>query len=166
MERSARSPLYADLGLGAKDYEHGIGRGIWNGSLTAFRRSMGPRPGETNGERASGTTTKLLSRWSGGYRDKYGCTWLWCWWRVLGDGAPRDGLDCLDAYTGVVWRVGWFGLRSRRSLQPIIWVPITLYSLQSFRFYWSSWFSWCPSLFCPTPPSPFPRTTILVPIPS
>ena len=51
-----------------------MGGGIWNGALTAFRRSTGPRLGGTDGERASGTTTKLLSRWSGGYRDKYGCT--------------------------------------------------------------------------------------------
>ena len=29
-----------------------------------------------------------------------------CWWGGLGDGAPRDVLDCLDAATGVVWRVG------------------------------------------------------------
>ena len=42
--------------------------------MTAFRRSEGPRPGGTDGERASGDTTKILSRWSGGYRDKYGCT--------------------------------------------------------------------------------------------
>ena len=50
------------------------GGGIWNGALTAIRRSAGPRPGGTYGERASGTTTKILSRWSGGYWDKYGCT--------------------------------------------------------------------------------------------
>ena len=37
------------------------------------RRAKGPRPGGTNGERESGTTTKILYRWSGGYRDKYGC---------------------------------------------------------------------------------------------
>ena len=42
--------------------------------MTAVRRSEGPRPGGTDGERASGKTTKILSRWSGGYRDKYGCT--------------------------------------------------------------------------------------------
>ena len=42
--------------------------------MTTVRRSKGPRPGGTDGERASGTTTKILSRWSGGYRDKYGCT--------------------------------------------------------------------------------------------
>ena len=42
--------------------------------MTAVRRSKGPRPGRTDGERASGKTTKILSRWSGGYRDKYGCT--------------------------------------------------------------------------------------------
>ena len=46
----------------------------WNGALTAFRRSTGPRPGGTDRERASGLTTKILSRWSGGYQDKYGCT--------------------------------------------------------------------------------------------
>ena len=42
--------------------------------MTAVRRSTGPRPEGTNGERASGMTTKILSRWSGGYQDKYGCT--------------------------------------------------------------------------------------------
>ena len=42
--------------------------------MTAVRRSEGPRPGETNGEWASGKTTKILSHWSGGYQDKYGCT--------------------------------------------------------------------------------------------
>ena len=42
--------------------------------MTAVRRSTGPKPGGTDEERASGTTTKILSRWSGGYRDKYGCT--------------------------------------------------------------------------------------------
>ena len=36
--------------------------GIRNGSLKAIRRSTGPRPGGTDGERASGTTTKILSR--------------------------------------------------------------------------------------------------------
>ena len=30
----------------------------WNGDLTAFRRSTGPGPGGTDGERASGATTK------------------------------------------------------------------------------------------------------------
>ena len=44
-----------------------------------------------------------------------GRTWLGCRWRGLGDGAPRDGLEFLDASTGVVWRVGCFVLRSRRS---------------------------------------------------
>ena len=49
--------------------------GIWNGALTAVRRSTGSRPGGNDGERASSrTTTKILSRWSGGYQDKYGCT--------------------------------------------------------------------------------------------
>ena len=42
--------------------------------MTAVRRSEGPRPGGSDGERASGKTTKILSRWSGGYWDKYGCT--------------------------------------------------------------------------------------------
>ena len=42
--------------------------------MTAVRRSEGPRPGGTDGERASGKTTKILSRWSGGCWDKYGCT--------------------------------------------------------------------------------------------
>ena len=42
--------------------------------MTEVRRSTGPRPGGTDGERASGTTRKILSCWSGGYRDKYGCT--------------------------------------------------------------------------------------------
>ena len=50
------------------------GGGIWNRALTAIRRSTSPRPGGTDGERASGTTTKILSRWSGGNRDNYGCT--------------------------------------------------------------------------------------------
>ena len=44
-----------------------------------------------------------------------GGTWLGCRWRGLGDGASRDGLEFLDASTGVVWQVGCFGLRSRRS---------------------------------------------------
>ena len=46
----------------------------WNGTLTAFRRSTGLGPGETGGKRASGATTKILSFWYGGYREKYGCT--------------------------------------------------------------------------------------------
>ena len=36
--------------------------GIRNGALKALRRSTGPRPGGTDGERASGKTTKILSR--------------------------------------------------------------------------------------------------------
>ena len=44
-----------------------------------------------------------------------GGTWIGCRWRGLGDGAPRDGFEFLDASTGVVWRVGCFVLRSRRS---------------------------------------------------
>ena len=44
-----------------------------------------------------------------------GGTWLGCRWRGLGDGSPHNGLEFLDASTGVVWRVGCFGLRSRRS---------------------------------------------------
>ena len=36
--------------------------GIRNGALKASRRSTGPRPGGPDGERASGTTTKILSR--------------------------------------------------------------------------------------------------------
>ena len=36
-----------------------------------------------------------------------GGTWLRCGCRGVGDGAPRDGLDFLDASTGVVWRVGF-----------------------------------------------------------
>ena len=44
-----------------------------------------------------------------------GGTWLGCGWRGLGDGASRDGLEFLDASTGVVWRVVCFGLRSSRS---------------------------------------------------
>ena len=46
----------------------------WNGDLTAFRRLTGPGPGETNGERASGATTKILSCWQVGYHDKYSYT--------------------------------------------------------------------------------------------
>ena len=42
--------------------------------MTPDRRSEGPRPGGSDGQRASGRTTKIPSRWSGGYRDKYGCT--------------------------------------------------------------------------------------------
>ena len=55
---------------------HRKGEGwIRNGALTAVRRSTGSRPGGTDGKRASSrTTTKIISRWSGGYRDKYGCT--------------------------------------------------------------------------------------------
>ena len=37
--------------------------GIRNGALKAIRRSTGPRPGGTDRERASGTTTEILSRW-------------------------------------------------------------------------------------------------------
>ena len=44
-----------------------------------------------------------------------GGTCLGCRWRGLGDGAPHDGLEFLDASTVVVWQVGCFGLRSRRS---------------------------------------------------
>ena len=36
--------------------------GIRNGALKAIRRSTGPRPEGADGERASGTTTKILSR--------------------------------------------------------------------------------------------------------
>ena len=42
--------------------------------MTAIRRSTDPRPGGTDRERAIGMTTKILSRWSGGYQDTYGCT--------------------------------------------------------------------------------------------
>ena len=42
--------------------------------MISVRRLTGPRPGRTDRERASGTTTKILSHWSGGYRDMYGCT--------------------------------------------------------------------------------------------
>ena len=44
-------------------------------------------PGVTDGERASGTTTKLLSRWLGGYWEKYGCTGK----GGGGGGQKRDG---------------------------------------------------------------------------
>ena len=36
-----------------------------------------------------------------------GGPWLGCGWGVVGDGAPRDGLDFLDASTGVVRSVGF-----------------------------------------------------------
>ena len=36
-----------------------------------------------------------------------GGTWLGCRWRGVGDGAPRNGLEFLDASTGVVWQVGF-----------------------------------------------------------
>ena len=52
--------------------------------MTAVRRSKVLRPGGTDEERASATTTKILSRWSGGYRDKYGCT------RKGGGGGRRE----------------------------------------------------------------------------
>ena len=56
----------------------------WKGSMTAVRRSEGPRLGGTDGERTSRKTTKIPSRWSGGYRDKYGCT------RKGGGGGRRE----------------------------------------------------------------------------
>ena len=61
----------------------------WKGSMTAVRRSEGPRPGGTDGERASGKTTKILSRCSGGYRDKYGCTRKWGGGR---EGGPKPSM--------------------------------------------------------------------------
>ena len=118
-----------------------------------------------------------------------GGTWLGCWWRGLGDGAPHDGLECLDASTGVVCRVGCFGLRSRRScpttavlerlrcstpfqlrtesLRSSLWVPSPLYALQYFRYSWSLLVFLVPVSLLPPPlPSPFPCTTVLVPMPS
>ena len=79
---------------------------------------------------------------------------------------PRDLLDFLDAATGVVWRVGWFGLRSRRSLPPSLWVPcpVLLPSILSLALVVLA--SWCPSLFCPPTSLPFPCTTVFVPITS
>ena len=71
-------------------------------------------------------------------------TWFGCGWRGVGDGAPLDNLEVLDASTGVA---SPNKKKNNRTISnPCRW-------------------SWCPSLYAPSPPSPFPRTTVLVPIP-
>ena len=73
-----------------------------------------------------------------------GGTWLGCGWRGKGDGAPRDGLESIDSSVGVA---------------PVSVPSLTLeFPLRFLR---------CPSLCLPPPsPSPFPCTTVLVPLPS
>ena len=58
------------------DHEHGIGTGRVDMERVpdSAKEVDGSEARGTNRERASRTTTKILSRWSGGYRDKYGCT--------------------------------------------------------------------------------------------
>ena len=56
--------------------------------------------------------------------------------------------------------------RRTESLLPSLWVPSPVTPCHPFVAPGPSWLSWCPSLFCPPPPSPFPCTTALVPIPS
>ena len=60
-----------------------------------------------------------------------------------------------------------FGLRSRRSLPPSLWVPSLCFtSYDPFVDSWSSWLHGARLSSAPPPPFPFPRTTVLVPIPS
>ena len=73
-----------------------------------------------------------------------GDTWLGCGWRGEGDGAPRDGLEFLDALAGVAG-IAYLCQRLRSLLDYL-----------GTRLYVSP----------PPPPSPFPRTTVRVPIPS
>ena len=72
-----------------------------------------------------------------------GSTWFWCGWRVTEDGARLNGLEFLNASTGVACP------RERRidALGPLsmIMVPVSV---------------------CLPPTSPFPRTTVHVPITS
>ena len=112
-----------------------------------------------------------------------GGTWLGCWWRGLGDGSPRKCLEFLVLSPGVVRVACWpqwtleFPLescsaRGRRRPPQWLWVSRLVASRRpgivpaSLNAQVPSQFLWCPSLFCPPPPSPFPRTTVLVPIPS
>ena len=69
-----------------------------------------------------------------------GGTWLGCWWRGEVDGAPRDGLESLVSLPGVA--------RVACLLQSTLEFP-----LDSCNDRLS---------VCPPPPSPFPRTTVLV----
>ena len=59
-----------------------------------------------------------------------------------------------------------FGLRSRRSLPPSIWVPCPVLRPTILSLILALSASWCLSLSAPQPPSPFHRTTVLVLIPS
>ena len=87
-----------------------------NGALAAFRRPTGPGPGETDRERASGATTKIRSRWEGGYWDKYGCTGK----GGGGGGADRDkhqddqGVSRALKIRLLVWSVWQDALRTSR----------------------------------------------------
>ena len=70
-----------------------------------------------------------------------GGTWLGCGWRGEGDGAPRGGLESVVSSAGVACLCD-----TRRSISLLILaVPISLLST-------------------PPPPSPFPRTTVRVPL--
>ena len=71
-------------------------------------------------------------------------TWFGCGWRGVGDGAPLDDMEVLYASTGVAF--------PRRNSRRRSWTLVND----------------CGARLClpPPPPSPFPHTTILVPIPS
>ena len=73
-----------------------------------------------------------------------GSTWLGCGWRGVGDGAP-------PIFLRFSMRFRHTNRTNRRSISGAIDSPRK---------------SWCLSLSAPPPPSPFPRTTILFPIPS
>ena len=73
-----------------------------------------------------------------------GGTGLGCGWRGVGDDAPPDGLEVLNTSRHT-------DQTNDRSIFGALDTPRS---------------SWCSSLSAPPPPYPFPRTTVLVPIPS
>ena len=106
-----------------------------------------------------------------------GGTWLGCGRRSKGYGTPCDGLEFLDASTGVAQRVCFFGLRTRKACpnyapvclpptsdsgqsSPRLWVPTRIFKAQLCCLLSTLLaplrFSWCPSLCLPPPPSPLP----------
>ena len=73
-----------------------------------------------------------------------GSTWFWCGWRGVGYGAPLDDLEFLSALTIIAY--------PRRRSRQRLW---TLVGDRGARI-----------CLPPPPPIPFPRTTVLVSIPS
>ena len=73
-----------------------------------------------------------------------GGTWLGCGWGDKGDGAPRDGLESVVLSAGITQdkQVRAYIQRRRSISLLILVVPVSLSA----------------------PPSPFPRTTVLVPL--